>query len=358
MKSKSGLAATSGFAVSKKPLFGHFDMAFRTQYAEVKDRARFAGKLLPGSAGSLALRAGMAGGPFWYRVYNPVPNVQKEDYVCGPDDTPTLEAMRQQIEFQRWMGKAVSTMHTLGFQVASKEVARVLVELHNRGAFEAGLTLVGTLGYMAWLNEFGVRAIASRTLDIDVARRQHLKLAVPLDFMATMKATGLPFVEVPGMPSSAASTSVKLPGREGLRVDVLAPHHRLGAAVKIPELSWSAQGIPFYAYLLEDVLPGAMLAGLHCVPVRLPQPTRLVWHKLYASRQRRHTDAAKSQKDEQQAKVLAAVLLADNPDEFIESAQAIPQGMRKSIREALKKWAADENIPLPMKHSLDQISLT
>jgi hypothetical protein len=299
----------------------------------------------------------MAGGPFWYRVYNPLPNVQKEDYLCGPDDSSTLETMRQHIEFHRWMGKTVSTMHKLGYQVASKEAARVLVELHNRGALEAGLTLVGTLGYMAWLNEFGVRAIVARTLDIDVARRQRLKLAVPLDFMETMKATGLPFTEVPGMPSSTRSTSVKLPGRDGLRVDVLAPHARLGAIVKIPEFSWSAQGVPFYDYLLEDSLPGAMLAGLHCVPVRLPQPARFVWHKLYSSRHRHHLDAAKSQKDEQQAKVLAAILFADSPDEFIDSAQAVPQGMRKSIREVLKRWATDEGVPLLLKNSLSQISL-
>lgn len=357
MKTKAGLAAPPVSTASKKPLFEHFEMAFRTQYAELKDRSRVAGKLLPGSAGTLALRSGMAGGPFWYRVYNPAPGVQKEDYVCGPTDGSAVDAMRQHIEFQRWMGKAVSTMHKLGYQVASKEAARVLVELHNRGAFEAGLTLVGTLGYMAWLNEFGVRVVSSRTLDVDVARRHRLKLAVPFNFMATMKATGLPFTEVPGMPSSAPSTSVKLPGRDGLRVDVLAPHQRLGVAVRIPELSWVAQGIPFYGYLLQDTLPGAMLAGLHCVPVRLPQPARLVWHKLYSSRHRRHIDAAKAQKDEQQAKVLAAILLADNPDEFIDSVKATPQGMHKSIRDVLQKWAADASVPEPMKCALGQISV-
>ena len=46
------------------------------------------------------------------------------------------------------------------------------------------------------------------------------------------------------MPSHAASTSVKLPGVEGLRVDLLAPGEKLGALVKLPELDWVAQAIP------------------------------------------------------------------------------------------------------------------
>jgi hypothetical protein len=339
-----------------RPLYRRFDSAFCTQYAELKDRANLSSELLPGTAGTLTLRSGMAGGPFWYRVYNVVPNVQREDYVCAPDDALTLEAMRQNIAAHRYMGQAISTMRKLGYQVASKEVARVLVELHNRGYFASGLCLVGTLGYMAWLNEFGVQAVSAHTLDIDVARRQQLKLAMPLDFMATMRDTGLPFAAVPGFPSTAPSTSIKLPGREGLRVDVLAPHSTLGAIVALPELAWSAQGIPYYDYLLEDTLPGAMLAGWHCVPVRLPQPTRLIWHKLYSSRKRWKTNAAKAQKDEWQAKVLASVLLSDNPDELIESAHAIPRGMRKHIREVAQKWAADEGLTADLRTLLSAVS--
>lgn len=122
----------------------------------------------------------------------------------------------------------VTSLRKLEFQVADKATARVLVELHNQQAFEAGLILVGTLGYMAWLNELGPIAVTARTLDIDLARRQRLKLAAPLRFLDTMKDTGLPFVAVPGLPSTAASTSVKLPGADGLRVDVLAPGKVLG----------------------------------------------------------------------------------------------------------------------------------
>jgi hypothetical protein len=101
-----------------------------------------------------------------------------------------------------WVAHQVSLLRKLGFQVADKPVARVLVELHNRQAFEAGLTLVGTLAYMAWLNELGGVAISARTQDVDLARGKRLKLAAPLHFLETMQSTGLPFVAVPGMPSN------------------------------------------------------------------------------------------------------------------------------------------------------------
>jgi hypothetical protein len=178
-------------------------------------------------------------------------------------------------------------LHKLGFQVADKSTARVLVELHNRRAFEAGLVLVGTLGYMAWLNELGAIAVSLRTLDIDLARRQQLKLGAPLPFMATMHATGLPFSAVPGLPSTAPSTSIKPPGVQGLPIDVLAPGKKLGTTVNVPKLEWSAQAIPYYDYLLNTPEPAAMLAGGHCIPVRLPQAGRFVWHKLYSSTQRK-----------------------------------------------------------------------
>lgn len=208
--------------------------------------------------------------------------------------------------------------------------ARVLVELHNLGAFEAGLTLVGTLAYMAWLNEFGVIAVSARTQDIDLARRQRLKLAAPLHFLEAMQATGLPFAAVPGLPSHAPSTSVKLPGVQGLRVDLLAPGEPIGRILALPELDWAAQAVPHYDYLLDNPEPGALLAGGHCIPVRLPQPARFVWHKLYAST-RRSGFPEKAAKDRQQALILAAALNEHDPSALRDAWQAAPAAIREAI---------------------------
>lgn len=306
------------------------ELAFRTQYAELKERSLAAGVLLPGTPGSLALRGG-AEHAYWYRVFYPVPGKVEEKFVCSAADTGRLEEMRHQIAYHAWVARQVSFLRKLGFQVADKTVARVLVELHNRRAFDAGLVLVGTLAFMAWLNELGSMAVAARTQDIDLARGKRLKFAAALPFLEAMKATGLPFVSVPGMPSSAPSTSVKLPGVQGLRVDVLAPGDVLGAVIQVPELEWCAQAVPFYDYLLTEPEPAAVLAGAHCIPVRVPQAARFVWHKLYASTQRKGFHE-KSEKDRQQAIILGALIADDVPHQLEEAWQAVPVEMATAIR--------------------------
>ncbi len=311
-------------------LFREHELAFRTQYAELKERTLAAGRLLPGTPGTLALRTG-SGYPYWYRVYYPVPGKQSEELVCKEGDEEALQAMRERMACSEWTASQVSALRKLGFQVADKLVARVLVELHNCGAFAAGLVLVGTLGYMAWLNELGAIAVSARTQDIDLARRQQLKLAAPLSFLAALQATGLPFAAVPGLPATQRATSVKLPGVQGLRVDVLAPGTRLGQTIQVPELAWAAQGVPYYDYLLEAAEPAAMLAGGHCIPVRLPQAARLVWHKLYASSRRRGFPE-KAAKDQHQALVLAAVLAESESEALDRAFKEAPQAMTAVIK--------------------------
>ncbi len=318
-------------------LYRLHELAFRTQYAELKERVRATGRLLAGTPGALYERSG-TGHAYWYRVYYSAPGKQVEELVGAAGDGAALGAMREQIEFAQWVAKQVSDLRKLEFQVGDKGVARVLVELHNRGVFEAGLTLVGTLCTMAWLNELGAKAVAVRTQDLDLARRQSLKLAAPLPFLKTLLATQLPFAAVPGSanqsPSRSPSTSVKLPGRDGLRVDVLAPGRVLGAAVHLPELEWYAQAVPHYDYLLEEPVWAAILAGGHCVPVRLPRPERLIWHKLYSSASRQGAPE-KADKDLLQAVTLAA-LLAEQQDAVLgDSLRDAPAAVRASARKRL-----------------------
>ena len=310
-------------------LFRQHELAFRTQYAELKERTLGAGPLLPGTPGTLHLRKG-SGYAYCYRVYYPAPGKQAETLVGREDDSAAREAMQAQMDFSEWSQNQVVALRKLAFQVADKQTARVLVELHNLGAFEAGLVLVGTLSYMAWLNELGAIAVTARTQDIDLARRQRLKLAAPISFLRTLQATGLPFVEVPGLPSSKPSTSVKLPGVQALRVDVLAPGQPIGTIIQIPELDWAAQGVPHYDYLLEEPEPGALLAGGHCIPVRLPQAARFVWHKLYSSTQRSGFPE-KAAKDRQQALTLAAALIEHDPAALKQAWQAAPTSMTSTI---------------------------
>jgi hypothetical protein len=255
-------------------LYREQELAFRTQYAELKERALASGSLLPGTPGTLTLRRG-TGHSYWYRVFYPVPGRQAEELVGKEDDAGAVADMGSRIQFGDWVATQVASLRKLGFQVGDKLVARVLVELHNKGAFDAGLVLVGTLGFMAWLNELGAIVAANRTQDIDMAEN-------------------------------------------------------LGAVVKLPELDWAAQTVPYYDYLLESPEPGAMLAGGHCVPVRLPQAARLVWHKLYASLHRQGFPE-KATKDRQQALILAAVLADAEPGALPDAYRAMPAAMAGEV---------------------------
>ncbi len=313
---------------SPSVLYRPFELAFRTQYAELRERSHAVGELLPGTPGRLVLRAGTGYG-YWYRGYYSVPGRVVEDIVAKEGDEPAVQAMRDRIEFADWTARQVRDLRKLGYQVADKSVARVLVELHNARLFESGLAMVGTLAFMAWLNELGARAVAARTQDIDLARRQPLELASPVSFADAMTATRLPFAPVPGMPTPAPSTSLKLPGADGLRIDLLAPGETLGRIVPLAELRWHAQTVPHYDYLLQDTRDAACLAGGHCVPIRLPAPERLMWHKLYSSAAR-SSNPSKAQKDLVQAATLAAAMVEQDDASLTESLSDAPTAVRRA----------------------------
>jgi hypothetical protein len=316
-----------------QPLYRRQELAYRTQYAELKEQSRAQGALLPGTPGALVPRDG-TGYRYWYRRYYAVPGQVAEDFVGKDSDDELLHAINNRIAFAGWALRQVRSLRLLGYQVADKDASRVLVEVHNAGLFAAGLTLVGTLAYTAWLNELGAMAVTPRTQDIDLARRTELKLAAPLSLMDALAATRLHFAAVPGMPSNMPSTSVKRPGKEGLRIDVLTHGPVLGQVVPLPELQWHAQTIPHYDYLLAAPCDAVVLAGGHCIAVKLPQPERLIWHKLYSGTARSGTPE-KARKDLLQAATLAAVLVEQEDAQLEDSADEAPVELRLAARSRL-----------------------
>lgn len=318
------------------PLYRMHEPSFCTQYAEVKERSLAAGVLLPGTPGQL-VHHDAGGRSYWYRRYYPVQGGRPvDDFVCRKDDVAAFEAAKGAVEFSDWVSRQVRALRKLQFQVADKDVARVLVELHNKGLLTGGLMVVGTLAFMALLNELGAHAVASRTQDIDLARRQALKLAAPLSFLQTVQATRLQFSPIPALSLKTPSTSVKLPGAAGLRVDLLADGPDIGQIIKVPELDWHAQTIPHFSYLLREPRPAAVLAGGHCIPVELPSPERFVWHKIYSSTARVATKD-KAPKDLLQAATLAAVLVEQDDARLGDALAAAPPEVRAA---AQTRWPA------------------
>jgi len=97
---------------------------------------------------------------------------------------------------------------------------------------------------------------------------------------------------------------------------------------------WYAQAVPHYAYLLEEPAWAAILAGGHCVPVRLPRPERLIWHKLYSNASRQGAPE-RADKDLLQAVRLAATLTEQLEVVLGDSLHDAPVALRAHARKRL-----------------------
>src|ERR1700689_3980880 len=164
-------------------LYRMHELSIRTLYAELKARANGTGDLLPGTPGTLVKRHG-TGHEYWYRSYYPVPRKRSEQFVGTASNSAAYEAMQSRIANSEWTAKQVTALARFGYQVADKSVASVLVELRNRRIFEAGMVVVGTLAFLSWLNEYGAMATTAAAQDVELARRQTLKLAAPGSFLS------------------------------------------------------------------------------------------------------------------------------------------------------------------------------
>jgi hypothetical protein len=317
------------------PLYRLHELAIRALYQEVKERANSTSELLPGTPGTLVKRAG-TGHEYWYRSYYPAPSKRSEQFVGTLSNAGAYEAMQGRIAHSEWTTKQVAALAKFGYQAADKVVGSVLVELHNRGAFNAGMVVVGTLAYVSWLNEYGAIATVTKTPEpLQLARRQTLKLAAKLSLLATLRATQLPFAEVPGASRKKPATALMLSGG-GLRVELFAPGPVLGEIVPVPELDWHALAIPFYDYLLEGSRDAGILAGGHCIPARLPDVTRMIWFRLHAST-RHGRDLGRAEKDLAMAATLAAILIETDGVLLRESYREAPRALRNAAHSQLPR---------------------
>jgi hypothetical protein len=316
-------------------LYRQHEIAIRTLYAELKERANGIAELLPGTPGTLVKRAG-TGHEYWYRSYYPAPSKRSEQFVGTLSNTGAHETMQGRIAHSEWTTKQVAALSKFGYRVADKVVASVLVELHNRGVFKAGMVVVGKLAYSSWLNEYGAIAAVAKTHEpLDLARRQALKLAAKPSFLAMLQATQLPFAEVPGGSRKKPATALMLSGG-GLRVELFAPGPVLGEIVVVPELDWHASAVPFYDYLLEGSRDAGILAGGHCIPAKLPDVTRMIWFKLYAST-RHGRDLALGEKDLEIAATLAAIFVEREGALLRESYREAPRTLRNAAHSRLQR---------------------
>ncbi len=108
-----------------------------------------------------------------------------------------------------------------------------------------------------------------------------------------------------------------------------------GAEVKIlaaPELEAHAMALPWLRYLTEEPLPGLVIGRSSMVPVNLPRPERLAWHKMLVS-QTRYETSEKSSKDIEQAATLVAVLAQVAPESLEEAFASVPRSARTKTKQ-------------------------
>jgi hypothetical protein len=319
---------------NQERLYDLQEAAIRSLYTEVKERARGVAELLPGTPGTLVKRAG-TGHEYWYRSYYPVPRKRSEQFVGTVGNAAAYEHMQSRIAHSDWTCKQVAVLSKFGYLVADKLVAGVLVEMHNRGVFRAGMVISGALAYATWLNEFGAIAPIPETPEhLELARRQPLKLPIAATFDSIMQATQLSVTEIAPGSRKKSPTSVIIGG--SLTVDLVAPGAISGEVIAVPELGFHAQTIPFHGYLLEASRGAVILAGGHCVPVMLADPARMIWYSLYMSTRRRK-DAAMAENDLMQAATLAAILIEQNGLVLRESYRDAPRELRNAAHSRLAR---------------------
>jgi hypothetical protein len=319
---------------NQERLYGLQEAAIRSLYTEVKERARGVAELLPGTPGTLVKRSG-TGHEYWYRSYYPAPRKRSEQFVGTVSNTAAYENMQSRIAHSDWTSKQVAVLGKFGYLVADKLVAGVLVEMHNRGVFRAGMVVSGALAYATWLNEFGAIAPVPKTQEhLQLARRQPLKLPIAATFASIMQATQLSLTETAPGSRKQPSTSIIVGG--SLTVDLVAPGAISGEVIALPELAYHAQTIPFHGYLLEASRGAVILAGGHCIPVMLPDPARIIWYSLYMSTRRRK-DAATAENDLLKAATLAAILIEQNGLVLRESYRGAPRELRNAAHSRLAR---------------------
>lgn len=319
-------------------LYRRHDAAAQAKYQEAKRLAYSQARVLAGTPGTLKQRT-QSGNQYWMREYIRVDGKKTDEYIGAASSTgkKAIDAIRAEMELSKALASGSAALRLFGYQRIDRKPAAVLAVLFNHRLTEGGLVVVGSHAYAALLNELGVNAAGYKTQDIDVARANAISIALPtgISFQALLNETGLSFVPVPGMPSHKPSASFKLPGSEGLAVDLLVPGKKIGEVVPVEELNAHAQAIPFLEFLVEAPVQAVALSPNQVIPICVPAPERFAIHKLFSSQSRR-TDRDKIRKDLDQAAILAAAIEDETPGRLSEAFRRIPA----EARGAVKKGAA------------------
>lgn len=321
-----------------------------TLYSELLDQmipaeaAAVAEGVLSGSFTSKKIK----GNTYWYLQRSEGSKLRQ--IYLGPD-SPELQRWMEQAERTKEIsttdrGARVRLGKMLASGGASTEPAstlKVLRMLAESRVFHLGGVLIGTLGFRAYANVFGVRfnKSALQTQDVDIAHDRAIGVALArntsrVELEEIIERSGLNLHPLPPLDRKQPSTSFKVRGRD-LRVDFLTPMigTESSKAAFLPAFGLSAKPLRHLGYLIEDSMQ-AVVMGSDVVLVNIPSPARFAMHKLWISAKRPAAFQAKARKDRIQAMQLIEVLSEDRPDDLREAWGALPRTAARSVRSTLR----------------------
>jgi hypothetical protein len=208
-----------------------------------------------------------------------------------------------------------------GLATMDRETGSMLAGLERAGVFRLGGTIVGTVAFLLYEGELGLRYGVSelaQTADIDIASFERLSVAlddrVETSLPDTFKA--LDFAPVPSTFSRSVWRWKQT--RSNTLIEFLTPSFRDEEDIReLPSLGVAAQSLHFLNYLIAEPIKAAALYRSG-VLVQIPRPERFAIHKLIVA-DRRRTDRIKSIKDRAQAAFLIRALAEDRPDDLREA---------------------------------------
>jgi len=324
------------------PLVTRHPLLLQTAFSELKRQAMEQPFFLVGTPGSVSIRI-VNGRKFYYCQFYDAQGKKSAEYLGALDAATACaraEEVAEQIAVTNTLIRDARLLAQRGYLRADTRTYAVLASIANHGLFRAGAVLVGSHAYAALQNELGAHGGALLTEDVDIARGGSPLAIAPgraEDFAEVLAESTVPLHPVPGLDPRSPATSYKVAGRDRFRVDLLTPTggHEVTTRA-IPELNARATALPYLGYLLDEPIDAVVLAREGVVPVRVPRPEALAWHKMLASQLRRSTSEKKG-KDALQAAVLFAVLAEQAPDALESAFAALPRGGKSKTRSAAKQ---------------------
>lgn len=275
---------------------------------------------------------------YWYDRYRI--GTETKDRYLG-EDTDELrhrleqhERLRAQLsDRKRERARLVRLLRSERFLGLDALTGSLVAALGRAGMFRLGGVLVGTIAFLIYEGELGLRLStdkAARTSDIDVASFEKLSLALDdvVEPNLAQVFQDLEFAPVVGLDRRRVWRWRQSSGE--VMVEFLTPSFRDDEGVReLQTLGVGAHGLHYLEYLLGDTIDAA---GVYRegVLVKVPRPERFAIHKLIvADRRRDGPDSLKARKDLMQAELLISLLAEDRPADLAEAfADAIGRGPR------------------------------